>query len=76
MRACSSNSRAQPSWSLSDLNPVITRRAHRNSDGAGSDNFRTFETYLVVTFMYLAMVFAFRGVLAAGFVLLRGQAPR
>lgn len=41
-----------------------------------SINFRTFETYLVVTFMYLAMVFAFRGVLAAGFVLLRGQAPR
>ena len=26
-----------------------------------SVNFRTFETYLVVTFMYLLMVFAFRG---------------
>jgi polar amino acid transport system permease protein len=31
-----------------------------------STTFRTFETYLVVTFMYLAMVLAFRGLLGLG----------
>ena len=31
-----------------------------------SVTFRTFETYLVVTFMYLAMVFALRGLLGIG----------
>jgi len=34
-----------------------------------SINFRTFETYVVVTFMYLAMVFVFRGLLAIGYAL-------
>lgn len=34
-----------------------------------SMNFRTFETYLVVTFMYLLMVFAFRGLLGLGYAL-------
>jgi polar amino acid transport system permease protein len=41
-----------------------------------SINFRTFETYLVVTFMYLAMVFAFRGLLGLGYALIaRGRPP-
>ncbi len=41
-----------------------------------SINFRTFETYLVVTFMYLAMVFALRGLLGAGYAMLgRTRAP-
>jgi polar amino acid transport system permease protein len=35
-----------------------------------SINFRTFETYLVVTFMYLVLVFAFRGVLGLGYALI------
>ena len=40
-----------------------------------SINFRTFETYLVVTFMYLLMVFAFRFVLGLGYRLVRGRTP-
>jgi polar amino acid transport system permease protein len=41
-----------------------------------SINFRTFETYLVVTFMYLVMVFAFRGLLGLGYALtVRRRAP-
>jgi polar amino acid transport system permease protein len=41
-----------------------------------SINFRTFETYLVVTFMYLVMVFAFRGLLGLGYAwTARGRAP-
>lgn len=41
-----------------------------------SVTFRTFETYLVVTFMYLAMVFALRGLLSLGYKLTaRGRAP-
>lgn len=40
-----------------------------------SVTFRTFETYLVVTFMYLAMVLALRGLLGLGFGLTaRGRA--
>jgi polar amino acid transport system permease protein len=38
-----------------------------------SINFRTFETYLVVTFMYLVMVFAMRGLLALGYNLAVGR---
>jgi polar amino acid transport system permease protein len=39
-----------------------------------SINFRTFETYLVVTFMYLGMVFALRGLLGVGQrITLRGR---
>jgi hypothetical protein len=39
-------------------------------------NFRTFETYTVVTFMYLLMVFAFRGLLGIGYALtVRRGAP-
>ena len=40
-----------------------------------SINFRTFETYLIVTFMYLAMAFAFRGVLGLGYALTVGRKP-
>lgn len=40
-----------------------------------SVTFRTFETYLVVTFMYLAMVLALRGLLGLGFgFTVRGKA--
>ena len=38
--------------------------------------FRTFETYLVVTFMYLGMVFAMRGLLGAGLFLRTWGKPR
>ena len=38
-----------------------------------SINFKTFETYLVVTFMYLVMVFAFRGLLGLGYALTIGR---
>ena len=38
-----------------------------------STNFRTFETYLVVTFMYLAMVFALRGLLGLGYLWMFGR---
>lgn len=41
-----------------------------------SVNFRTFETYLVVTFMYLLMVFAFRGLLGLGYALTARGQPR
>lgn len=41
-----------------------------------SANFRTFETYLVVTFMYLLMVFAFRGLLGLGYALIAREGPR
>jgi polar amino acid transport system permease protein len=41
-----------------------------------SINFRTFETYLVVTFMYLAMVFAFRGLFSLLYIwMFRDQRP-
>ena len=40
-----------------------------------SVTFRTFETYLVVTFMYLGMVFALRGLLAAGYAMLNRGKP-
>ena len=41
-----------------------------------SVTFRTFETYLVVTFMYLLMVFAFRGLLGFGYALTARGQPR
>jgi len=41
-----------------------------------SINLRTFETYVVVTFMYLIMVFAFRGLLAIGYTLERDDRRR
>lgn len=40
-----------------------------------SVTFRTFETYLVVTFMYLGLVFALRGLLGAGYALLNRGRP-
>ena len=40
-----------------------------------SITYRTFETYLVVTFMYLIMVFAFRGLLGLGTTMMRRGRP-
>ena len=41
-----------------------------------SVTFKTFETYLVVTFMYLAMALAFRGLLGLGYSLTARGRPR
>ena len=41
-----------------------------------SVTFKTFETYLVVTFMYLAMALAFRGLLGLGYTLTARGGPR
>ena len=38
-----------------------------------SVTFRTFETYLVVTFMYLGMVLALRGIFSLGYVMTLGR---